>query len=136
MRFNAIKKLAAAAVLVSAAITQAAITASYTGTPYSGDTINGKPHQIPGIIKSVFFDEGGEGVAFHDTTTGNTGGVFRKNASADQAVDMQPFQSGQWADYNVNGSFETLGSWHLAWIDEGEWLKFTVHVNTSLAWGR
>jgi hypothetical protein len=135
MRFKTIMLVSTVLILSSLQI-NAAIPTDYTGKPYSGDTINGKPHQIPGIIKSVFFDEGGEKVAFHDETPGNTGGSMRKNASgqtiqADQSVDMQPFQSGQWADYNVNGSFEPLGSWHLGWVEVNDWLKFTVHVNTT-----
>jgi hypothetical protein len=124
-------------------LTQAAIPADYAGTPYSGDTIKGKPQQIPGIIKGVFFDEGGENVAYHDNTPGKQdGGSNRKNAGgqtilADESVEMQAFQDGFYADYNFNtGSKEVelkdvVGSWHLGWIDPGEWVKFTVHVNTA-----
>jgi hypothetical protein len=143
MRFNTIKMLVAVTTFVAVTLTQASIPSSYTGKPYSGDTIKGKPHQIPGIIKSVFFDEGGEGVAYHDNTQGKQdGGSNRKDAGgdtikADESVEMQDFQDGRYADYNfVTGAKEieskdVVGSWHLAWIDEGEWVKFTVHVNTA-----
>jgi hypothetical protein len=132
MRFHAIMIVAAAAAFVCATSIQAAIAATYTGTPYSGDTINGKPHQIPGIIKSVFFDEGGPDVAFHETTTENRSNLtMRKNSAVDLPADMQPFQFAPRPDFNIDGTLEPLGSWHLSWIDPGEWVKFTVHVNTA-----
>jgi hypothetical protein len=112
----------------------AEIPSNYTGKPYSGDTLKGNPQQIPGVVKAVFFDEGGEGIAFHDVSPGNTGGSMRKNASgqqiqADLPVDMQAFTNA-W-DYKVDGTLEPTGSWHLSWIDPGEWLKYTVHVNIA-----
>src|SRR5262249_6572786 len=33
---------------------------------------------IPGIVEAENFNEGGEGVAYHDTTAGNTGGAYRQ----------------------------------------------------------
>src|SRR6202030_3343130 len=49
---------------------------SGTGTsslsPYTGT-----PAPIPGQIKAETFDNGGEGVAYHDTTSGNSGGQGR-----------------------------------------------------------
>jgi hypothetical protein len=136
MQFNNSFIIAATSVLFSSLQIYSAIPSDYTGKPYSGDTIKGKPHQIPGIIKSVFFDEGGEKVAFHDNTPGKeNGGSNRKDANgqtiqADESVEMQDFNHGTWADYNVDGNLEPIGSWHLAWISVEEWLKFTVHVNT------
>jgi len=45
------------------------------GTPHNG------PHQIPGILQAEDYDLGGEGVAYHDTTRENKGGVYRRTMS-------------------------------------------------------
>ncbi len=39
-------------------------------TPY-------RPHPVPGRIQAEDYDLGGEGVAYHDTTPGNSGGAYR-----------------------------------------------------------
>ncbi|CAN0042673.1 unnamed protein product, partial [Hapterophycus canaliculatus] len=38
--------------------------------PYLGD-----PAAVPGTIEAEEFDFGGEGVGYHDTSAGNSGGV-------------------------------------------------------------
>jgi hypothetical protein len=137
MRFSLRFSITTISCFLFASLAQAAIPAGYTGTPFSFDTLLGKPQQIPGDIKLVFFDNGGEGVAFHDNDVGNNGGSMRKNAAnqqiqADLAVDMQNFQTCR--DITENGVQEPIGSWFLAWTGSGEWLKYTVHVNTAGAY--
>src|SRR5262249_1886423 len=57
------------------------------------------------------FDNGGEGVAYHDTTSGNTGGAYRTtNVDIEQASD---------------------GGFDVGWIDAGEWLNYTVSVASA-----
>jgi len=46
--------------------------APFSGTPYSGAPIN-----LPGRIEAENFDNGGEAVAYHDTTATNDGGFYR-----------------------------------------------------------
>jgi hypothetical protein len=69
------------------------------------------PAPIPGTIAAAEFDEGGPAVAYHDTTSGNTGGAHRSTN-----VDLQVFA----------GSTPTVG-----WIAAGEWLNYTVDVAAS-----
>jgi len=141
--------LMAATCFISAPYLFAAIPAGYTGTPFSFDTLKGKPQQIPGIVKAVFFDNGGEGIAYHDNTPGNTGGTMRLNATnqqiaADINVDMQSYSGNDWdvVGYGTSGQHDssvtaTPLTWHLSWIDAsgpttvGDWVKCTVHVNTA-----
>ncbi len=80
-------------------------TASAATAPYSGT-----PQKLPGIIKSVNFDLGGEGVAHHDSDSANYGN-FRKSTSVDAYSD--PARS------------------HLGYNRAGEWLKYTVNVAAS-----
>jgi len=75
-----------------------------TSTPFSG-----APAPIPGTIQVENFDNGGEGVSYHDTTSGNAGGVFR---STD--VDLASLAGG--------------GGYVAGWVSAGEWLNYTVNV--------
>ncbi len=72
-------------------------------TPYSGT-----PIAIPGQIPAANFDNGGEGVAYHDTTAGNTGGQYRST------------------DVDIAASSE--GGYTIGWIDAGEWANYTVNA--------
>ena len=68
---------------------------------------------VPGVIQAEDYNSGGEGVAYHDTTAGNTGGAYRS--------DNVDIEAGAGA---VNGN-------NVGWIVAGEWLNFTVNVSTS-----
>ncbi|HCD30007.1 MAG TPA: hypothetical protein DEQ73_05340, partial [Phycisphaerales bacterium] len=69
----------------------------------------GKPHAIPGVIELVDFDHGGEGVAYHDSAPDNIDGFYRPR----EGVDIQASSEG--------GSV-------VSWIEDGEWLRYTVEV--------
>ncbi|HUI92798.1 MAG TPA: T9SS type A sorting domain-containing protein [Chitinivibrionales bacterium] len=153
MRLRLKVALAATVCVLSVSYLSAAIPPGYTGTPFSFDTLKGHPQGIPGVVKGVFFDNGGEGVAYHDVSPGNTGGTMRLNASgqqiqADINVDMQSYSGNDWdvVGYGTNDHFDSsvnaaVTTWHLSWIDQdnpavnppiiGDWLKFTVNVNTA-----
>ena len=81
-----------------------------TTTPTAGALApyKGAPVMLPGTISAVDFDEGGSGVAFSDTTFGNSGAVYR---STD--VDIQS---------------ASIGGYNVGWTTPGEWLKYTVNV--------
>lgn len=68
----------------------------------------GTPAVIPGVVLAANFDDGPAGVAYHDTSAGNTGGVYRQTD-----VDLQK---------------TTDGGYTVAWIAPGEWLNYTVNV--------
>jgi len=76
-------------------------------SPYPGPGA----HPIPGRIEAENYDTGGEGVAYHDTTSGNSGGDYRSDD-----VDVETCGEG---GYNVG------------WIASGEWLEYTVDVDSS-----
>ena len=68
------------------------------------------PWAMPGSIHAEDFDNGGEGVAYHDLDAGNNGGGY---LSAD-------------VDTWCNGVDCGIG-----WIGAGEWLEYTVNVAVS-----
>lgn len=72
----------------------------------------GTPMDIPGTIELKNFDHGGEGVAYHDSDTGNTGHFYR------------PYE-----DVDMQGCVE--GGSNIGWTSNGEWLEYTVDVASS-----
>jgi carbohydrate binding protein with CBM6 domain len=90
-----------AAVMMSLPHPSAATSTPFTGTPAA----------IPGTVRASDFDNGGEGIAYHDTSAGNKGGVYRQSD-----VDLEA---------NVAGGYD------LGWTKAGEWLNYTVSVATS-----
>jgi len=74
--------------------------------PYPGPD----PHPVPGKIEAEDYDTGGEGVAYHDTTLGNEGGEYRGD------------------DVDIEIATDMGGGYNVGWIEEGEWLTYTVDV--------
>src|SRR5215467_11630303 len=91
--------------VVGLATCDAAITWAAT-TPFSGT-----PVALPGQIDAEKFDNGGEGVAYHDTTSGNSGGQFRNT------------------DVDIEAASE--GGYDVGWTAAGEWLNYTVNVASA-----
>ncbi len=73
----------------------------------------GSPRAIPGTIQAEDFDEGGQGVAYHDSTSGNSGGSYRTSD-----VDIEP-------------TSDSGGGFNLGWIVTGEWLEYTVQIASA-----
>ena len=69
--------------------------------------------KVPGRIEAEAYNQGGEGIAYHDTTPGNTGGALR-----DEDVDLQSAE-------------DTGQGYNVGWIRTGEWLAYDIMVNTT-----
>ena len=78
-------------------------------SPYSGS-----PIKIPGIIEAEYFDIGINGEAYADNSQSNTGFEFRK----DEGVDIQ------FCSDDNNG-------FNIAWIEQGEWISYTIEVSKT-----
>jgi hypothetical protein len=70
-------------------------------------------NMIPGTIQSEDFDQGSEGVAYHDTDATNSGGAYRQTG-----VDIQATQ-------------DAGGGYDVGWTRAGEWLRYTVNIAAS-----
>src|SRR4051812_47545089 len=70
---------------------------------------------VPGTIQAENFDNGGEGVAYHDLTSGNSGNSTYRNATA-PGVDI--------GTCNDSGA----SSLCIGWINAGEWLKYSLNI--------
>ena len=79
-----------------------------TEAPYGGT-----PAAVPGIVQVENYDTGGEGLAYHDSDTVNSGGAYRIDG-----VD-------------VEACTDTGGGFNVGWTNSGEWMKYTVNVSTA-----
>ncbi len=78
--------------------------------PTSSTAFSGVPISLPGKIEAENFDLGGEGVAYHDTTSTNLGGQYRSTA-----VDIET-------------ASDDGGGYDIGHIRPTEWLTYTVSV--------
>jgi len=67
----------------------------------------------PGTIQAENFDNGGEGVAYHDVDSTNLGGAYRTGG-----VDLQ-------------STTDVGGGVNVGWTKPGEWLEYTIDVTTN-----
>ncbi|MGE0448693.1 MAG: carbohydrate-binding protein [Vicinamibacterales bacterium] len=74
-----------------------------SSTPFSGT-----PIALPGTIAVEQFDNGGQGIAYRDTSAGNSGGAAR-------ATDVDLERS-------------SLGGYDIGWTADGEWVGYSVNV--------
>jgi glucosylceramidase len=82
--------------------------------PTSSTPFTGTRAAIPGRIEAVNFDNGGQGVAYFDTGSGNSGGAYR-------ATDV---------DIETSAS----GGYDVGWVGPGEWLRYSVDVQRAGAY--
>jgi endoglucanase Acf2 len=65
-------------------------------------------------IEAENFNQGGEGVGYHDLSAGNSGGAYRPAENVD-----------------IEATASASNGYDVTSIDPGEWLEFTVNVTTS-----
>jgi hypothetical protein len=82
--------------------------ASATPQGPTQDPYGGTPRPIPGVVQAEDYDEGGEGVAYHDADAGNNGGAYRSD------------------DVDIEACGE--GGYNTGWATSGEWMEYTVNV--------
>ncbi len=74
--------------------------------------------EFPTRIEAEDFDNGGEGVAYHDVDPGNNGGQYRIAEGVDVEVCA-----------------DTGGGYDVGWLAVGEWMEYTVTVPTAGTYG-
>lgn len=80
---------------------------------YNFNTVNQtsyKENTVPGSLEFEDYDNGGRGIAYSDSTVGNTGGAYR----IDEDVDIEPI---------VGGGYD------VSWCNANEWLNYTLNTN-------
>ena len=72
---------------------------------------------LPGKIEVEYFDEGGEGITYHDTDEGN-------NACDANSTECNNLREGTGVDLKKTAS----GAGVIGWFANDEWLEYTVNV--------
>jgi phosphatidylserine/phosphatidylglycerophosphate/cardiolipin synthase-like enzyme len=99
--------------LISTSSTFSFTTGAGTGGGGGSGPFNGTAVALPGTIQAENFDEGGSGVAYSDTSSGNTGGQYRNT------------------DVDIEATADSGGGYDVGWTAAGEWLNYTVNVGTA-----
>jgi hypothetical protein len=79
-------------------------------TPDGPTPFSGTPIALPGTIQAENYDKGGEGIAYHDTTAGNSGGSYRSD------------------NVDIKSTSDVNGGYNLKSVRAGEWLVYSVNV--------
>ncbi|RFM33960.1 PQQ-dependent sugar dehydrogenase [Chitinophaga silvisoli] len=87
-------------------------TATYTPGANLQNPYFATPTPIPGKIEIENFDLGGEGIAYHDNSTGNAGNQYRTT----EDVDLENCAE---------------GGFNIGYVAAGEWLEYTIDVTTA-----
>ena len=113
------------------------LPAGYTGQPFHDTVYSGGPQRIPGKVYCAYYDSGGEGVAYHDTTAKNLGsgglnpadGTYLNEFRMNEAVDTSYVKFHDQIDDNpydlVRPPDKML---YVGWTEPGEWFNLTVNV--------
>ena len=106
---------------------------NYKGKPYSDKIYSGGPQVIPGKLQCEYYDSGGEGVAFHDTDSINSGSgrlnpadgsylhEFRINEAAD--ISFTKFQELPIDNNAYNFVEPQKDQLYIGWTMPGEWTE-------------
>jgi len=116
---------------ILAGLLAAQVPADYKGKPWKG-----KMQTIPGKLTFAFYDEGGEGVAYHDADKVNQGSGrlnrgpdeknnFRKDEGVDVSYTKPTF------DKFSDGKPLPVDQYYVGRTSQGEWLNYTVDVQTA-----
>jgi len=113
-------------------------TASYRGSPYADSLYKAGVQSIPGRMQCEYYDFGGEGIAFHETDSINSGSgrynpadgsylhEFRMNESVD--ISFTKFRDPAFDNNPYNFVEPEKDQLYIGWTKPGEWTKYTVNV--------
>jgi len=114
---------------------------NYQGKPFKDTQYTGGAQIIPGRLQCEYYDEGGEGISFHDTDTLNSGsgalnpadGTYLNEFRMHEPVDISytKFRDPGIDNNPYNIVEPDENQLYLGWTKPGEWTKYTVNVTES-----
>jgi hypothetical protein len=108
-------------------------------TMNAGKTWHNKVQQIPGKIECEYYNEGGEGTAYHDSDSTNDGsdkrnpanGTFLNDFRMHEGVDISYTKSHDIDNNPSNKVTRDMDQLYVGWTKPGEWINYTVKINES-----
>ncbi|RZU41477.1 hypothetical protein [Edaphobacter modestus] len=127
------------------AVAQSNLPKTYKGTPYL-HAPQIAPQTIPGKVECAFYDEGGEGVAYHDTDAVNQGsgklnpanGTYLNEFRLREGVDIS-YTKFHNSPERIDDNPWTIvmppaNQLYVGWTEPGEWFNITVEVHHAGAY--
>jgi hypothetical protein len=117
---------------------------NYEGLPFEDLVYKNGAQKVPGKLQCEYYDMGGEGVAFHDNDSINSGsgglnkadGSYLHEFRIDEAVDISytKFQDPPIDNSAYNFVDPEKDQLYVGWTAPGEWTKYTIDVQTEGAY--
>jgi hypothetical protein len=117
---------------------------AFSCTPRYKTMNAGRPWQnkmqlIPGRVECEYYNEGGEGIAYHDSDSINNGsgklnpanGSFLNEFRMNEGVDISYTKPHGIDDNPYNKVPRDMDQLYVGWTKPGEWINYTVKVNRS-----
>jgi hypothetical protein len=110
---------------------------NYKGTPYEDSRQHSGAQKIPGKVECAYYDRGGEGIAYHDSDSKNSGsgglnpadGTYLNQFRMDEGVDISYTKFHDQIDdspYDLVQPAEN--QLYVGWTEPGEWFNITVQA--------
>ncbi len=111
-------------------------TLNLFGQNYNGHPWHDSTQSIPGKIQCEFYDEGGQGIAYHDSDIANNGSgklnpddgtyynTFRKN----EGVDISYTKSNEIDNNPYNIVLPEMNQLYVGWTEPDEWINYTIDI--------
>jgi hypothetical protein len=108
---------------------------SYRGVPYQDSHYQGGAQKIPGRVECAYYDQGGEGVAYHDSDGKNNGSGGLNPADG---TYLNEFRMGEGVDTSYTKFHDAIDNnpydrvrpeenqLYVGWTEPGEWFRITV----------
>jgi hypothetical protein len=113
----------------------------YKGTPYTDQVYKKGIQVIPGKLQCEYYDFGGEGIAYHDSDSINSGsgalnqadGTYLNEFRIDEAVDISytKFRDPGIDNTPYNFVQPEENQLYVGWTKAGEWTKYTIDVQVA-----
>jgi hypothetical protein len=123
---------------VSLIVSGCSSSTNYSGKPYKDSEYTAGMQVIPGRVYCAYYDLGGEGVAYHDTTEENLGsgrynplnGTYLHAFRMDEGVDIS-YTKNDIDNSEFNLVQPPMNVLYIGWTEPGEWTKYTVMVQKT-----
>jgi hypothetical protein len=126
--------------MLSAIAFSQSFLSQYKGLPYRDSRYNTGPQNIPERVLCAYYDQGGEGVSYHDTDPQNHGsgelnpadGTYLNEFCIHEGVDTSYTKFNRKPDPIDDNSFDKVvppaDLPYVGWTEPGEWFNITVDV--------
>lgn len=127
----------------TAALAQSNLPTAYKGTPYTDAQHKTAPQVIPGRVACAFYDNGGEGIAYHDSGPANHGSGELNPADGSYLHEFRMHEGVDISYAKFNNSpdriddnpwtlvFPPANQLYVGWTEPGEWFNITVDVKRA-----